>query len=599
MPAVSVSAFLTALEKSKLLRSQRLKEVADAPPADATELANALVRSGDLTDYQAKQLLAGKYRGFFLGPYKILRPIGRGGMGTVFLAEHTSLSRKVAVKVLPPDKAKDKLSLERFHREARAAAALDHPNIVRLHDISQGNGVHFLVMEYVEGKDLQSLMGQTGPLHYAQAARYVAQAAAGLHHAHEKGFIHRDVKPANLILAKDGVVKILDMGLARTFQDEKDDLTALRGDGDIVGTVDYMSPEQAMNQPLDERSDIYSLGATLYSLVAGHPPFQGTPAQRLAQHQLKEPPVLGHQPNGPVPPQLSAVIARMMAKAKSERPQTAADVMHALGPWLSASTGDAGKPTEATHSESAPGRKANRKRTVLAVGAVVTLLVGGAAVWVGLSSAARPKADTRPTGDLLPTPPPAAGLAPPSVTKPPGHPVVYRWDLSKLSLVRQERPVEETTNQVKAGLLPPGWTFFRSTASTCSPYCEVVPDGDNKAVRFGKVQGEGLVRLSGTFTPPLDKGKTFKLRVQYSAASGFTGDVAVRRGFAELDTPLVAPLPSTDGHWRWVEFVFPTDPDKKAEMLVITNSSGEVIGVTIRALEVLDVTAPPPDSKAP
>src|SRR4029079_10419496 len=134
------------------------------------------------------------------------------------------LKRKVALKVLPADKAGDKLTLERFYREARSAAALDHPNIVRLYDISQGGGVHFLIMEYVEGNDLQSLMAKTGPLHFAQAAHYVAQAAAGLQHAHEKGFVHRDVKPANLILAKDGTIKILDMGLARSFTDEGDNL---------------------------------------------------------------------------------------------------------------------------------------------------------------------------------------------------------------------------------------------------------------------------------------------------------------------------------------------------------------------------------------
>jgi serine/threonine protein kinase len=339
-PTTAIS-FLDMLVKSTLLSQEQVDQFfGTEAPADATQCATLLVKAELITQYQAKQLLAGKFRGFFLGPYKILRSIGQGGMGVVYLAEHMNLQRKVAVKVLTAEKAKDKLTLERFNREARAAAALDHPNIVHLHDISQGAGVHFLVMEYVDGNDLQSLMSQTGPLHYAQACQYVAQAAAGLQHAHDKGFIHRDIKPANLILTKDGRIKILDMGLARSFTDASDNLTGLLAEGDIAGTIDFLSPEQAMNNPLDERSDLYSLGATFYSLVTGHPPFNGTTAQKLMQHQLKEPPSLSIKLRGRVPDALSNVISKMMAKRPSERFQSAQDVIDAMGPWLPAlSTG--------------------------------------------------------------------------------------------------------------------------------------------------------------------------------------------------------------------------------------------------------------------
>src|SRR5262249_19854605 len=149
---------------------------------------------------------------------------------------HASLDRQVALKVLSTDRAKEQISLDRFLREARAAAALDHPNIVRLYDIGQGAGVHFLVMELVEGSNLQEMVTKTGPLHYVQAAQYIAQAANGLHHAHEKGFVHRDIKPGNLMVTKNGSIKILDMGLARSVTDSKDNLTAQLGDGEILGT---------------------------------------------------------------------------------------------------------------------------------------------------------------------------------------------------------------------------------------------------------------------------------------------------------------------------------------------------------------------------
>jgi serine/threonine protein kinase len=336
----TVTDFLSLVRKSGLLDEKRFSSLfpdgADLPD-EPQACANVLVRDGLLTAFQARQLLAGKFRGFVLGAYKILRPIGQGGMGTVFLAEHSSLKRMVALKVLSADKAKDQLGIERFYREARAAAALDHPNIVRLHDVSQGAGAHFLVMEYVEGKDLQSLMADTGPLHFAQACHYIAQAAAGLQHAHEKGFVHRDIKPANLILAKDGTVKILDMGLARSFQDESDNLTGSLGDEpETFGTADYISPEQALGQKVDERSDIYSLGATMFALITGHPPFKGTTAQILMQHQMAEVPRLSKKLKVAVPAALYDVLAQMMAKKKGERYPSASDVIDALSPWLPA-----------------------------------------------------------------------------------------------------------------------------------------------------------------------------------------------------------------------------------------------------------------------
>jgi serine/threonine protein kinase len=422
--------FMALVRKSGVLDEKRFASLFpnnEGLPEEPQACANALIRAGLLTQFQARQLLAGKFRGFLLGAYKILRPIGQGGMGTVFLAEHTSLKRQVAVKVLPADKAKDQIGVERFYREARAVAALDHPNIVRLHDVSQGAGVHFLVMEYVEGKDLQSLMADTGPLHFAQACHYAAQAAAGLQHAHEKGFVHRDIKPANLILTKDGTVKILDMGLARSFHDESDNLTASLGDeSEAIGTADFVSPEQALGQQVDERSDIYSLGATLFALVTGHPPFKGSTAQILMQHQMAELPRMSKKLKVAVPAALYDVIAQMMAKKKSDRYESAADVIDALSPWLPAtpsgnivhdplSTQDlkmAGVATTKKRKAKArvTGSRGRSPKTVIVACGLAGAIVGGIllAVLLGGKKANRSQGPETSTS----TPPPGGPSAP-------------------------------------------------------------------------------------------------------------------------------------------------------------------------------------------
>src|SRR5262249_57158739 len=165
---------------------------------------------GLLTQFQASQLLTGRHRGFRIGQYKILDRLGRGGNASVLLCEQVVMRRKVALKVLPEHTAKDPGTRERFYREARAAAVLDHPNIVRTHDINCADGLHYLAMEYIDGTDLQHVLDREGPLPIGRAVSHAVQAAQGLQHAHEKGLVHRDVKPANLLLGKDGTIKLLD-----------------------------------------------------------------------------------------------------------------------------------------------------------------------------------------------------------------------------------------------------------------------------------------------------------------------------------------------------------------------------------------------------
>lgn len=325
------------LRKSRVLDDARLddylKRSSASLPAEAPALAKALVRDALLTPFQAEQLMAGKYRGFELGKYKILERIGSGGMGQVYLAEHAMMRRRVAIKVLPAAQSNNADARDRFLREARAAGALAHPNIVRAYDVDQHQGIYFLVMEYVDGRSLQEIVARFGPLSPERAAYYLWQSAVGLQHAHEAGLVHRDIKPANLLLDRDGIIKVLDLGLARFFNEDDDKLTQNGGKG-VLGTADYLAPEQAIDShEVDIRADIYSLGTTAYFLLTGKPPFgDGSTTQKLLAHQLKEPtPIREQRPE--VPQELIDVLAVMMRKDPDQRYQTPADVVAALDPW--------------------------------------------------------------------------------------------------------------------------------------------------------------------------------------------------------------------------------------------------------------------------
>lgn len=301
-------------------------------PADPEGALEVLIEAGLITRFHARHLGQGKYSGFLLGSYKVLTPVGKGGMGMVYLAEHLQLRRRVALKVVRTDLQAPGLR-ERFQRESRTAAALDHPNIVQVHDFCTEQGVSFLVMEYVEGKSLEEILRRKGRLPWPQAVQYVLQAAHGLEHAHERGVVHRDIKPANLLLDARGVVKILDMGLAKFVEDRNDDLTERLGGKSVVGSPDYVAPEQILER-LDPRSDVYSLGATLYALLLGQPPFHSGPvSQKLLAHQSVAVVPPDHK-DPTIPVALSAVVLRMLAKAPDDRIQTPRKVIEALAPLV-------------------------------------------------------------------------------------------------------------------------------------------------------------------------------------------------------------------------------------------------------------------------
>ncbi len=354
---VPLETFVKELTDSGIISPGKLEDFIPpkASPKDAQELARQLVQSKQLTDYQVQEIYKGRAKSLILGNYTILDKIGAGGMGQVFKAEHRRMDRIVAIKMLPAAMTEDATASARFEREVKAAAKLFHPNIVPALDADQANGVHFLVMEYVEGRDLSALVKKDGPCPVAKAVNYILQAARGLEFAHGEGVIHRDIKPANLLLDKKGTVRILDMGLARISGGGNAAPQAeLTGTGAVMGTVDYMSPEQALNtKQADSRADIYSLGCSLYYLLTGRPTYDcDTVTAKLIAHQFHPIPELRKARDG-VSDCLEAVFQKMVAKKVDERYQTMTEVAADLERCQSGATSPSSSATISRLSSSA------------------------------------------------------------------------------------------------------------------------------------------------------------------------------------------------------------------------------------------------------
>jgi serine/threonine-protein kinase len=356
MASQRVVSFLDQLKE--LLPPDQLSEVqrhALALSDDPAPLAKELVHKGWLTSYQANQLLQGRGGELVLGSYHVLDRLGEGGMGQVFRARHRTMGRTVALKMIRKEKLSSPVAVQRFQQEIRAAAQLAHPNIVVAYDAGQVGETHFFAMEYVEGVSLSRLVKESGPLPVAEACAYVRQAALGLQHAHERGLVHRDIKPDNLLLARgngSATIKILDMGLARLRGPADDPARNVTRAGTVIGTPEYLAPEQALDaRAVDIRADLYSLGCTFFFLLTGRPPFRGaTLPEIFLMHQSDPPPPLSDF-RADVPPAVEAIVRKLLAKRPDERFQTPEALAAALAPFVkkTSRTSKAIRPTRNGH----------------------------------------------------------------------------------------------------------------------------------------------------------------------------------------------------------------------------------------------------------
>jgi eukaryotic-like serine/threonine-protein kinase len=382
---VSASEFLAALERSAILPDAKYGEVQNrfvrrAGSIEAAALARQLIYEGTLTEFQANRLLKGK-KSLDFGRYLLVDHIGQGGRGRVFKARHRLMDRVVALKVILPDSAMNESVVSRFFREMKIVGLMEHPNVVRAIDADVHEGSPYIVMEYLEGDDLERFLARRGPLSPEQVIAYMSQAARGLAHAHEKGVIHRDVKPTNLFLAKTGVVKILDLGCG--------ELVGMAGqtgnvfdtdEGIVVGTTDFMSPEQVRDKPIDARTDLFSLGCTMYRLLTGSYAFPGETREDRLVKRIRQ----GHLPIQEVRPGLSAglvaLVDRLLSLSPDDRFGSAAETAEAL----EALTRPAGR-IERTTSSKAEAKTAVNGAASHAAGSEEAL------DWSMIESALRPK----------------------------------------------------------------------------------------------------------------------------------------------------------------------------------------------------------------
>ena len=379
-PGAEADLFLTTLRRSRLLSLSQIEAAESAARRAGVSLVDCLLASGDLTHYQAAKLKQGRWQGLVLGPYHVLAPLGRGGMGTVYLAravgaqplDETATGAEgslptsgqappeplpgslIALKVLPPKRAQaEQKTLLRFRREMDLGRHLNHPNITRTFDAGVIDGIHYIAMEYVRGLSLRQLVTSGGPLSIPDTARIFADVAAGLAHAHARGLIHRDLKPSNIMVTPEGRAKILDLGLAIIVGEAlPDDPSIVGGEGYILGTMDYIAPEQAANPTaVGPRADLYSLGCSIYYAVVGGPPFPGgTSQQKMRWHRTEEAPAVNLIDPG-IPEEFAQLIRRLMAKRPQDRPLSADEARSAILPWAGTAIARAAAAVPATDEE--------------------------------------------------------------------------------------------------------------------------------------------------------------------------------------------------------------------------------------------------------
>ena len=337
--ASAADEFLTTVLRSGLLSKADLQTALEGVPVtrlqDAPALADHLVQRGLLTQFQGVKLLQGASVGLQLGPYRVLTPIGKGGMGTVYLGIDLRSKQHVAIKVLSSNKLREgERHLLRFQRELEISKVLLHPHLVVAQDLGEEHGVNYLVMEYIPGQTLYRLVTTEGVLPAARAAHLFSEVAAALEYAHSQGLIHRDMKPANIMVTPNEHAKVLDLGLAIIEGETIDDVQVLGGKGHVVGTFDYIAPEQSRDAAkVGPRADIYALGCSIYFALTGRPPFpSGTSKEKIHAHRHQEPEPI-QKLNPTVPEDFANLVHQLMAKQPEQRPASMAAVRALLLPW--------------------------------------------------------------------------------------------------------------------------------------------------------------------------------------------------------------------------------------------------------------------------
>jgi CheY-like chemotaxis protein len=334
---LSGEEFLLNLSDSGLFPPDEVQQLragaaGGAHPADGDALAQQLVAAGKLTDYQAEAVRERRFTELRIGNYEVLQRLGAGGMGNVYKARHRRMKRIVALKVLSRSADQSGTFLQRFQREVELISRLAHPNIVMAFDADEAEVGHFLVMEFINGRDLAHEVHHRGPLPVREAVEAILQAARALEYAHDQGIIHRDVKPANLLRDASGTLKVADLGLARFNETANSPgISSVTQAGGIVGTVDYMPPEQAFEpSTVDHRADVYSLGCTFFFLLTGRPPYTGDSLMAILLKHREAPIASVATFRSDVPASVEAVFAKMVAKKPADRYQTMTEVVQAL-----------------------------------------------------------------------------------------------------------------------------------------------------------------------------------------------------------------------------------------------------------------------------
>lgn len=339
----TIEEFLKTVVRSGLLDRDQLLSALQTVPSehehDALAVADHLVRTGKLSRFQSRKLLAGVSKGLLFGPYQILSLIGKGGMGKVFLARDSRDGVLRALKVLPPKMARSKERLlARFQREMEMSQRVSHPHLCRTYAAGQMHGVYYLVMEFIPGQTLSRLVHNQGPLPLDRAARLMSEVASGLDHAHQLGLIHRDLKPGNIMVTPHDHAKVLDLGLALMEGEQTDDPSVTGGHGYVVGTMDYIAPEQTYDPTaVDARADVYSLGCTLYFALTGRALFPGgTSVEKIRRHR-KEAPVQLRALLPDMPSGFAALVHQLLAKDPQNRLSSAKEVEDQLALWAGGS----------------------------------------------------------------------------------------------------------------------------------------------------------------------------------------------------------------------------------------------------------------------